>query len=89
MATRLCNSYHSHDVGQRAPGKFARDHPGLDLNGDLKLAIEGVKVRRFMVPVKHRNDNPPETVKFLAPTHHKCRASSVSIPGVGECPVAL
>ena len=48
------------NVRQRPPRKLAGNHTRLDLNRDLKLAVEGVKVRRLMVPVENGDHNPQE-----------------------------
>lgn len=46
------------DVPKGSAGKLARDYTILDRHGDAVFTIVGMKVRRGVVAVVHRDDNP-------------------------------
>lgn len=57
-------------VPERPLGEAAVHDAALDLYDDFEFAVAGVKVRRFVLPVVHANDDPEEAadLRHLDPT---------------------
>jgi len=62
------------DVGQCSAREAAVDAAGCNLDGDLILAIDGVKVRRRVIAVLHGDHDPKEAADF------RHRASLALVP---------
>jgi len=52
---------------ERPLRKLAADTPGLDLDRHLDAAINGVKMRRSVIAVVHRDDNAEEAAQLGHP----------------------
>jgi len=49
------------DVCQRSLWELPVDLPGGDLYRDLEVTVNGMEVRRGVIAVVHRNDDPEES----------------------------
>ena len=52
------------DMRQRALRKIAIDAAGIDLDGDLEIAVDRMKMGRPMISVLHGDDNTEESTEF-------------------------
>ena len=51
-------------VGQGPLGEVSVHLPRRNLHGDLKVSVDCVKVRRVVIAVVHRDDDPEEAAEF-------------------------
>ena len=79
------------DMGKPPAGKVPFHRAGLCVDGDLILTILGVKVRRGVILIVHRNDNSQKSRKFrhalkLPGFPESINGITVSISGAGQPP---